>query len=95
MELNTFIALLTLIVVLGGGAFGLLWAKVNALDNRLSDERVKSAERFVTVEELDRRLDQSLKPLVKQMTRVEEQNERVLNLLVSGDRGYHREVSHG
>lgn len=83
MKSETLLSLLALLVLSVGGSMGILWNKVDDLDRRVSDERVKSAERFVTGDELDRRLDQSLAPLTRQLGRMEEQNERVLNLLLN------------
>ena len=95
-DVNALIALLMLLAVVFGGVIKLLWAKIGVLEQRMNDERVKSAERFVTVEELDRRLEQSLKPLTNQLDKVEGQTERILALLLETDkRGHHREAAHG
>ena len=95
-DVNALIALLMLLAVVFGGVIKVLWAKIGVLEQRMNDERVKSAERFVTVEELDRRLEQSLKPLTNQLDKVEGQTERILALLLETDkRGHHREVAHG
>jgi len=95
-DVNALIALLMLLAVVFGGVLKLLWAKIGTIEQRINDERVKSAERFVTVEELDRRLEQSLKPLQSQMDKVEAQNEKIMALIVEGNkRGHHRESAHG
>lgn len=95
-EVNALIALLMLMAVVFGGVLKLLWAKIGQIEQRINDERVKSAERFVTVEELDRRLEQSLKPVTGQLDKLEGQSERILALLLESDkRGRHRESVHG
>lgn len=95
LDINALIALLMLLAVVFGGIMKILWVKVNGLDQRLSDERVKSAERFVTVDELDRRLEQSLKPVTNRLDHMEVQNDRILQLLMNQaeGRGAHREVA--
>lgn len=93
---NALIALLMLLVVVFGGVLKLLWTKIGIIEQRINDDRVKSAERFVTVEELDRRLEQSLRPVTNQLDKVEGQTEKILNLLLESDkRGHHREAAHG
>lgn len=95
-DVNALIALLMLLAVVFGGVLKLLWAKIGTIEQRINDERVKSAERFVTVEELDRRLEQSLKPVTGQLDKLEGQSERILALLLESDkRGHHRESAHG
>lgn len=94
-DVNALIALLMLLAVVFGGVLKLLWAKISTIEQRINDERVKSAERFVTVEELDRRLEQSLKPVTGQLDKLEGQSERILALLIEDKRGHHRESAHG
>ncbi|WP_027858397.1 hypothetical protein [Marinobacterium jannaschii] len=81
MDSNLLIALLTLLAVVGGGLLGILWSKVNELGQALTEERVKMAEKFITSEDLERRLSQSLEPLEKQMKRVEEQSDELIRML--------------
>lgn len=94
-DVNALIALLMLLAVVFGGVVKVLWARMGSIEQRMNDERVKSAERFVTVEELDRRLEQSLKPVTSQLDKLEGQSERILALLVEDRRGHHRESVNG
>lgn len=88
--LSALIGLFSLLAVVGGGILKLLWTRISLIEQRINDERVKSAERFVTVEELDRRLEQSLKPVTGQLDKLEAQNEKILSLLLDKARGEHR-----
>lgn len=90
-EVNALIALLTLVSVVVGGMLKLLMSKVSGLDQRLSDERVKSAERFVTSEEVDRRLEQSFSAVNRRLDHIETQNDRILQAML--DQKVSREVS--
>lgn len=81
MDNSTLIGLLTLICFVGGGALALVWGKLSALAKEFADERVKSAEKFITTGELDRRLHQAINPIEQQLTRIESQNKQIFDLL--------------
>lgn len=85
---KTLLALLTLLAVVVGGGLRVVWARQDALSEELSeaskafaDQRVEMVEKFITSEELDRRLKLSLEPLEKQLDRLEGQGDEVLKML--------------
>jgi predicted Holliday junction resolvase-like endonuclease len=90
MDLSTLIALLTLIVLVVGGLLSLLWGKVNSISQQLADERVRSAEKYITSHEMERRLEQAIAPLERTLERMENQNNQIFQLL---RRHYHAEVN--
>lgn len=81
MDLNTMIALLTLIVLAVGGLLSMLWGKVSSLSDQLADERVRSAEKYITTHEMERRLEQAIAPLERTLERMEGQNNQIFQLL--------------
>lgn len=81
MDLSTLIALLTLIVLVVGGLLSLLWGKVNSISQQLADERVRSAEKYITSHEMERRLEQAIAPLERTLERMENQNNQIFQLL--------------
>ncbi|WP_245556329.1 hypothetical protein [Algicola sagamiensis] len=81
MDLNTLIALLTLIVIVVGGILSMLWNKVHSLTAQVADERVVAAEKYLTKQEMDRRLEQTIAPLERMLERLETQNTQIFQLL--------------
>jgi len=81
MDATNLIALLTLIVLVVGGVLSLLWSKVNAMSQQIADERVRSAEKYITTHNMERRLEQAIAPLEKMMERMETQNNQIVQLL--------------
>jgi len=76
VDLQTFIAFLTLLVVVFGAMLAALWGRQNKLFEQFSDYREKAAERFVTVSELDKleeRFYVALEPIQDAQKRIEDQ----------------------
>jgi uncharacterized metal-binding protein len=86
VDLNTLIALLTLIVVVVGAVVGVLWSRLNDLGNALVDERVNVAKQYITSVEMDRRLEQAIKPVEKMLEKIEEQNKQIFAAITHGKR---------
>lgn len=81
MDNTTLIALLTLIVIAVGGLLSVLWGRVSSVERQLADERVKSAERYITATEMERRLEVAIAPLERAMERLEHQNGQMLEMI--------------
>ncbi|MGI0120251.1 hypothetical protein [Zooshikella sp. RANM57] len=82
MDMGVFVSFLGVLTVILTALLGGFWKKVNSvidkqsveigkLSDRLVDERIKSAERFVTVDAMEKRLMTAMAPIQVQLERIE------------------------
>lgn len=91
MDPNTVVAvtsILTLVMIAVGGLVGVLWGKVGTLSKQLTDYRVKAAESYITIHEMDRRLEQAIAPLERMLEKMESQNNKIFSMMSN----HYREV---
>jgi uncharacterized coiled-coil protein SlyX len=90
---NTLISLLGLIVLVVGCLVGVLWSRLNEqgktiseLSQALVNERVHIASQYITAVEMDRRLEQAIKPVEKMLEKIEDQNKQIFAAITHGKR---------
>ena len=81
MEPITLISLMSLIVVVVGGLLLVMWGRVIHVERQLSEERVNSARQYITMGELERRLELAVAPIERTLERLEQQNNSIYEML--------------